>query len=180
MRASRFLTFVSAGALALAGCAGSKGDQGGEGAQGTQGPQGPTGPAYTGPDAAPAVGPWKFAVMSDTQWGSDLDRKNPNSVATDIIAQLNQEFIAKGVKLVVAVGDLSDKGCTALPCAPLQTRAAFAQALYNAGIGFYPLRGNHESQQLGALEFQRLFPQTQNGVNNATPSDALAITFPCR
>ena len=181
MRASRFLTFVSAGALALAGCAGSKGDQGGEGAQGaqgTQGPQGPTGPAYTGPDAAPAVGPWKFAVMSDTQWGSDLDRKNPNSVATDIIAQLNQEFIAKGVKLVVAVGDLSDKGCTALPCAPMQTRAAFAQALYNAGIGFYPLRGNHESQQLGALEFQRLFPQTQNGVNNATPSDALAITFP--
>jgi hypothetical protein len=81
------------------------------------------------------------------------------------------------VKLVVAVGDLSDDGCKQLPCAPMQTRAAFAQALYNAGIAFYPLRGNHESQQLAAFEFQRLFPQTRDGVNNATPADALSITF---
>jgi hypothetical protein len=187
MRATRSLTFAFASALALAGCSGSQGDvepqgtagvQGGQGPQGAQGPQGPIGPAYDGPTAVTSVAPWKFAVMSDTQWSSDLDRKNPNTVATDIIAQLNQEFIAKGVKLVVAVGDLSDQGCASLPCAPMQTRAAFAQALYNAGIAFYPLRGNHEKTQLGALEFQRLFPQTQNGVNNATPGDALAITFP--
>ena len=198
MKAFRSLTIACACGLALAGCAGSKGDtglqgatgptgpqgatgptgpQGATGPTGAQGPTGPTGPAYAGPGAAPVVPVWKFAVMSDTQWGSDADKKNPNSVAVDIINQLNAEFIAKGVKFVVAVGDVTDKGCTAIPCAPMQTRAAFAQALYNAGIGFFPLRGNHESQQLGALEFQRLFPQTQNGVNNATPADALAITF---
>jgi hypothetical protein len=27
-----------------------------------------------------------------------------------------------------------------------------------------------------ALEFQRIFPQTQNGLNNATPADALVTS----
>jgi hypothetical protein len=170
------LASVCALSLSLFGCQGEKGPAGEAGATGPAGATGATGPAWTGPEAAPDAGPWKFAVMCDTQWGAD-DGKNPNTVATDIISQLNQEFIDHGVKLVVAVGDLSDKGCASLPCAPMQTRAAFAQALYNAGIGFYPLRGNHDSQLLGATEFRRLFPQTRDGVNNATPADALALTF---
>jgi hypothetical protein len=103
MRASLSFTFATAGMLALSACAGTQGDPGPQGpagalgAQGTQGPQGATGPAYVGPNAAPSLAPWKFAVMSDTQWSAtkDTDHKNPNSVATDIIAQLNQEFIAK-------------------------------------------------------------------------------------
>lgn len=128
------------------------------------------------PDPAPDVGPWKFGVMADSQWAAD-DGKNPNSVAADVISQLNEEFIAQGVELVIAVGDLADDGCYTAPCAPLQTRAAFAQALYNAGIGFYPIRGNHNGQVLSALELQRLFPQTRDGVNNVTPDDALALTF---
>ncbi|MFA7061852.1 MAG: metallophosphoesterase [Pedobacter sp.] len=115
--------------------------------------------------------PWKFGVMSDTQWPNSPDGKNPN-VAVNVIRHLNQEFINKGVKFVVQVGDLTDGGSNS----QLDTRATFTQDLYNAGIGFYPLRGNHESSKAGALEFQRIFPQTQTGVNNQTPTDAMVTS----
>ncbi len=126
--------------------------------------------------------PWSFGVISDTQWKTgtpdpvncplgdtkNCDGKSPNSVAVGIINALNQQLIDQGVKFVVAVGDVTDNGSKLA----LDTRVTFAQALYNAGIGFYPLRGNHESSQAGGIEFQRIFPQTQNGTNNLTPVDA--------
>ena len=119
--------------------------------------------------SAAFAAPFKFGVMSDTQWNNSPDNKNPN-VAVNVISHLNQEFINKGVKFVVQVGDLTDGGTNP----QLDLRATFAQDLYNAGIGFYPLRGNHESSKAGALEFQRIFPQTgavsaNAGVNNKTP-----------
>ena len=110
--------------------------------------------------------------LSDAVWPNSPDNKNPNSVAVNVINHINQEFINHGVKFVVAVGDLTDNGSILA----LDTRATFTQALYNAGIGFYPLRGNHESSKTGAIEFQRIFPQTQTGVNNQTPADALVTT----
>lgn len=99
--------------------------------------------------------PWKFGVMSDTQWKANVDGKNPATVAVGIINQLNQEFIKHGVKFVIQVGDLTDK--EADPA--MDTRAAAAQALYDAGIGFFPLRGNHEASQAAALKFQTIYPQ---------------------
>jgi hypothetical protein len=58
----------------------------------------------------------------------------------------------------------------------IDTRALFAQDLYNAGIGFYPLRGNHEAEWTGSgPEFVRVFPQNLNGVNNKTPNDISPI-----
>ena len=117
--------------------------------------------------AQPTTAPWRFAVMADTQWTMTDDGKNPNSVAVDIVNQLNAQFIAKGVKFVVAAGDVTDNGSNLA----LDTRAEFAQALYNAGIGFYPLRGNHESSATAAAEFVRIFPQTKTGQQNATPSN---------
>jgi hypothetical protein len=122
--------------------------------------------------------PWKFGLIADTQWPSAATSdslsgfKNPNSVAVDIINQVNQEFISKGVKLVIAVGDVTDNGTNLA----LDTRATYVQALYNAGIAFFPLRGNHESSKTAAIEFKRIFPQTQDGVNNKTPSDAFVST----
>jgi hypothetical protein len=126
--------------------------------------------------------PWKFGVMSDTQWPTSPDSKNPN-VAVNVINHLNQEFINQGVKFVIQVGDLTDKPSTANTTARVENldiRAAFAQSLYDAGIGFYPLRGNHEDKPGAgvpagtyALEFERIFPQTQTGLNNLTPADAL-------
>ncbi len=125
--------------------------------------------------ASASAEPWKFAIMSDTQWtGVPDDGKNPNSVAVDIINQLNHEFIRHGVKLVVAVGDVTDNGSNVA----LDTSAAFRQALYHAGIGFFPLRGNHESSKVAAAEFRRIFTQTENGMNNATPADAFTVANP--
>lgn len=115
---------------------------------------------------------WKFGVMSDTQWPTSPDGKNPNSVAVNVIEHLNAQFIASGVKFVVAVGDVTDNGTNLA----LDTRATFAQDLYNAGVGFYPLRGNHESSAAATAEFRRVFPQTQTGVNNLTPANALVTT----
>lgn len=68
-----------------------------------------------------------------------------------------------------ARADLTDKASST----NMDIRAAYAQPLYNAGIGFFPLRGNHDSTD--AAEFVRVFPQTQSGLNGATPADALAV-----
>jgi hypothetical protein len=102
--------------------------------------------------------------MADTQWITEDDGVDPNSVAVEIVEQINLQFIQHKVKFVVQVGDLCDKGTTAGLC----TRALYAQALYNAGIGFYPLRGNHESKQANAQDFVRIWPQTQSGIHNAS------------
>ncbi len=121
---------------------------------------------------------WAFGVMGDTQWPTD-DGKNPNTVAVGIIDQVNREFINRRVKFVIQVGDLTDNG-TVLA---MDTRATYAQALYNARIGFFPMRGNHEGEDSGyvadsaaAREFQRIYPQTQKGHHNATPRDAFITT----
>jgi len=108
---------------------------------------------------------WSFGVMADTQWITEDDGVDPNSVAVEIIQQINQQFIQQKVKFVIQVGDLCDKGTTAGLC----TRAHYSQALYNAGIGFYPLRGNHESKQANAQDFVRIWPQTQSGLHNTSP-----------
>jgi hypothetical protein len=108
--------------------------------------------------------PWKFGVMSDTQWKANLDGENPGTVAVGIINQLNTQFIMHDVEFVVQVGDLVDVETDGLNGAPsvrtMPVRAAAAQALYEAGIGFYPLRGNHEASATAATEFQTLYPQT--------------------
>jgi hypothetical protein len=108
---------------------------------------------------------WSFGVLADTQWITGDDGFDPNSVAVEIVNQINQQFIQKKVKFVIQVGDLCDKGTTAGLC----TRALYAQSLYNAGIGFYPLRGNHESKQACAQDFVRIWPQTQTGMHNTSP-----------
>lgn len=122
--------------------------------------------------ATTAKAAWKFGIISDTQWTVADDGANPNSVAVNIINQVNEEMIRQQVKFVIAVGDITDNGT---PIA-LDTRATYAQALYNAGIGFFPLRGNHEKSQSAAKEFQRVFPQTQDGRNNMTPANTLVTT----
>lgn len=110
---------------------------------------------------------WKFGVMSDTQWTAPTDPagKNPNGVAVSIIDQINQKFIDAGVKFVIQVGDLTEKGNNA----DIAMRAAAAEALYRAGIGFFPMRGNHDIyakpegvNQYGIPSFRENFPQTRS------------------
>jgi hypothetical protein len=133
-------------------------------------------------DLAAATGtPWKFGVMADTQWLQNVDGLNPSGCAVGIINLLNTQFINQGVKFVIQVGDMCDtetdgyNGHSTVRTAP--TRAAAAQTLYDAGIGFFPLRGNHESSRTAATEFQTLYPQAQGlgpnvvgATNFASPS----------
>jgi hypothetical protein len=112
---------------------------------------------------------WSFGVMADTQWtsGNDPAGNNPEYVSAAVIEQINQEFIKKGVKFVVQVGDLTDRAGDA----GMAERATAAQPLFDAGIGFFPLRGNHETYgplygrdpggNLNVPAFKSSFPQTQ-------------------
>jgi hypothetical protein len=104
--------------------------------------------------------------MADTQWrtGSNAGGQ-PASCATAIIDALNSEFIQHQCKFVIQAGDLVDSESVS-GVRTLQTRAAHAQALYNQGIGFFPVRGNHEASKDAALEMRTLFPQNQGlGLN---------------
>lgn len=109
--------------------------------------------------------PWKFGVMADTQWAKNVDGLNPGTCAVGIITLLNAEFITHDVKFVVQVGDLVDKeddssnGHAGLRNMPV--RAGAAKGLYTNGIGFYPVRGNHEGSFSGANEFVNLYPQAR-------------------
>jgi hypothetical protein len=109
---------------------------------------------------------WKFAVMGDTQWTCPTDPagQNPNGIPVSIINQINRRLIEHGVKFVVQVGDLTEHGNDA----DIATRATAAQDLYKAGIGFFPMRGNHEtmakpdgSNSFGIPALQSAFPQTR-------------------
>ena len=104
--------------------------------------------------------------MSDTQWTAPTDpaKQNPKGVAVSIINQINQQFIKSGVKFVVQVGDLTEKGNDA----DIHVRALAAHDLYLAGIGFFPMRGNHEVSakpagvnKYGITAVQENFPQTR-------------------
>ena len=111
---------------------------------------------------------WKFGVMGDTQWTCSTDpaNANPNHVSVSIVNQLNQQFINHGVKFVIQVGDLTDNGNDADEA----VRAAAAQPLLNAGIGFFPMRGNHETYASPAnnwaiTAFRADYPQTRGLAN---------------
>lgn len=104
---------------------------------------------------------WKFGLMGDTQWKDNEDGRNPNSVAVGIIRQVNAQFIKHKVKFVFQVGDLVNSYSTAA----FDTRAQAAKELLNAGIGFFPLRGNHESSGNAAEYFPTAFPQSCGHTN---------------
>ena len=123
--------------------------------------------------ASASAEPWKFGVMGDTQWTTNTP-DNPGTVAVGIINQLNQEFINHGVKFVLQAGDLCDREDTyssvpsPRPRLGILSRAAAAQPLYDAGIGFWPVRGNHEGSILGGPEVQIYFPQTRTIATGGT------------
>ncbi len=90
---------------------------------------------------------YKFGVISDTQ---QTVTGGTNTVATGIIAAVNQQFIARGVSYVLQPGDLGDDGSLA----SLQSRLDANAPLTAAGIPFFALRGNHEDNPAGQAFFQ--------------------------
>ena len=96
--------------------------------------------------------PWSFGVIADTQWLPATPENQ--SVAVHVIDAVNRRFIDAKVDLVLQVGDLTNNGSDAA----LDMRAKHNQALAEAGIPFYPLRGNHERWLHSARHFGRAFP----------------------
>jgi hypothetical protein len=123
---------------------------------------------------------WSFGVNGDTQWtpvdanGQSLDPtgQNPDRVSAALARAVDVQFLNAGVKFVIQTGDLTDYAGPGL-----YTRAQVAQEdLYNNGIGFFPLRGNHETYgyfikdydpnyNLNVPDFKAAFPQTQGLAN---------------
>ncbi|MCL2641374.1 MAG: metallophosphoesterase, partial [Phycisphaerales bacterium] len=86
---------------------------------------------------------FSFGVMGDTQWTGMQAGVfgGENTVSTAIARAVNDQFVSHGVKFVIQTGDLTDT--TGEPA--LQRRLIANEALYNNGIAFFGLRGNHES-----------------------------------
>jgi hypothetical protein len=114
---------------------------------------------------------WSFGVMGDTQWtnATDPEGVNPDYISMGIASKIQQQLIDKHVKFVMEPGDLSDRAGNDA----MYARAAGAQPIFDAGIGFFPLRGNHETYgylygldpnyDLNVPAFKAAFPQTQGG-----------------
>ncbi len=122
---------------------------------------------YKSPEA------WSFGVYGDTQWTIKSDKADPNYISGSILNQVIDRFINHGVKFVISLGDMSDR---AQPGA-MVSLAKFMTPLYDAGIGFFPMRGNHEtygwffgyaSVETEISEMLENFPQTRKAMFGVT------------
>lgn len=128
---------------------------------------------------------WQFGLMCDTQWGPNADGENPGTIAGGLQRMINERMIEAGVDFVIQVGDNVDReddranGDQSRRTLPI--KGELVQPLYDAGIGFYSLRGNHESSKTAAQEFPAVFPQNlgeganplAGATNFSSPSEQL-------
>jgi hypothetical protein len=92
--------------------------------------------------AAPVMGAaWKFVVVGDTR----SDGAN-NGVNTLIVSELANAIVSESAKFVLVPGDLTNSGSVA---GAFTTWKAAMQPVYDAGIGVYPTRGNHDVESHG-------------------------------
>ncbi len=84
---------------------------------------------------------WKFVVVGDTR----SDGAN-NGVNTAIVGELAHAIVNEGAKFVLVPGDLANSGGVVGAFATWKTAM---QPAYSAGIGVYPIRGNHDIESSG-------------------------------
>lgn len=95
---------------------------------------------------------WRFGVIPDTQW-QPLDVHY--GVSVHILDAVVAEMIDRKVDLVVHVGDVVQENSPEA----YKTVVACLKPLKDAGIKFYPVRGNHDARTLdGAAQFAAAFP----------------------
>ena len=109
-----------------------------------------------------AAEPWKFGVIPDTQWKNKAD--GYHGVAIHIIDAVNEELIRQKVDIVLHVGDVTDYATQPA----FDVAAKHFKTLTEAGITFYPVRGNHDARggAVTAEQFATAFPNlpgTPNG-----------------
>ena len=87
---------------------------------------------------APSAEPWRFIAVGDSR-GSD------NGVNTPILTEIANQIISQNAEFVVFPGDLVDGyvNQTTLQSQLMHWRDIM-QPVYNAGIGVYAVRGNHD------------------------------------
>ncbi len=114
--------------------------------------------------------PWRFAVVGDTRGTSGTSPINATAVSAIV-----QALTTEGIELVLVPGDLVN-GATSVPLATqLATWRSAMAPIYIAGIGVYPIRGNHETSGTAAA-WQGVFPELpQNGPT--TPSSEVGLTY---
>jgi len=84
-----------------------------------------------------------------------------STVSISITRQINAQFIAKGVKFVLQVGDMTNKGGPS----PLRPRRCGSGSLYG-GNRVFPMRGNHDllgGMSKGINNLRINFPQDSGG-----------------
>lgn len=111
---------------------------------------------------------WCFGIIPDTQWS----REDPSfhGVAVPFIEAINEQFLHHRVDFVLAVGDLVNQPTPEA----FAVRAQCNRSLLDAGIAFYPLRGNHDSSAPGSLEhFSAAFPDLPGTPGNGGSSPDL-------
>lgn len=86
-----------------------------------------------------AAAPWKFIAVGDSR-GSD------NGVNTAILTEIATEIVNQGAEFVVFPGDLVNGYTTpAILEGQLTHWRNIMQPVYDAGIGVYAVRGNHDA-----------------------------------
>ena len=82
--------------------------------------------------------PWRFIATGDSR-GSD------NGVNATILGELATEIVNQSVELVIFPGDLVTGGVDQATLeSQLLNWRGIMQPVYDAGIGVYPVRGNHD------------------------------------
>ena len=115
--------------------------------------------------------PWKFIIVGDS-------RGNDNGVNADILSEIADEIVAQGVDFVLFPGDLVTGGLDQVGMeSQLTTWRTTMQPVYNAGIGVYPVRGNHDLGSPASLTpwnniFTGAYGQPTNG-----PLGEVGVTY---
>lgn len=82
--------------------------------------------------------PWRFIVSGDS-------RGSYNGVNTPILTELAAQFVSQGAEFVLFPGDLVNGGVNQTTMqSQLTTWRNTMAPVYNAGIGVYAIRGNHD------------------------------------
>lgn len=112
---------------------------------------------------------WRFAVLGDTHVGS-----------SDTVGEMIPFLLADSIECVLVCGDLAEGGL-ACSAAELEAQLTWWQSifapLYDAGIGVYPVNGNHEDDAHNNISvwntvFSGAFSLPQNG-----PSGEQNLTY---
>ncbi|MDR1964531.1 MAG: metallophosphoesterase [Planctomycetaceae bacterium] len=127
---------------------------------------------------------WRFGIIPDTQWKTNMDAPFYGT-AIHVIDAINAEMIRQKVDFVLEVGDLVEEAFSEA----FQTRAQHNKVLNETGIKFYPLRGNHDSRNhitpircsTAVAQYKSAFPNLPGtpGNNGSSPDlpNAAGMTY---